>query len=224
MSSTRVKFDSATGLAPAVVQDAATRRVLMLGYVSPESLRLTIETGEVHFWSRSRSEIWRKGATSGNTFRVREIALDCDADAVLLSVTPSGPACHAGTESCFDAVEESEPSYDSLARLWKVVAQRAATRPSGSYTADLVSRGVDAAARKVVEEATEVLLAARDHVAGGAPTALYEESADLVYHLFVLLAERGVDPGGVLAELDRRARPEPHRGTETTTGSVSPTT
>ena len=205
-----VQFDDATGLAPAIVQDADTRRVLMLGYVNAESLRLTAETGYVHFWSRSRREIWRKGLTSGNSFRVAEIARDCDADAVLFSVYPAGPACHQGKVSCFDppagkASPTISTSLDTLAHLWRTIEQRVAERPDGSYTVDLMSRGVDGIVRKILEEATEVLLAARDHAAGGPPERVYEEVADLVYHLLVLLTERGLQPQGVLDVLESRA-------------------
>jgi imidazoleglycerol phosphate synthase cyclase subunit/phosphoribosyl-ATP pyrophosphohydrolase len=204
-----VRFDASTGLAPAIVQDADTRQVLMLGYVNAESLRLTGETGYVHFWSRSRREIWRKGDTSGNTFRVVDVALDCDADAVLMTVDAAGPACHEGTTGCFDgpaAVEPhlSNPTYPDLAELWSVIEQRAADRPAGSYTADLLSRGVDGIGRKIVEEATEVLLAARDHIDGGPAERVYEEAADLIYHLFVLLAERDLRPEGAIAVLNER--------------------
>lgn len=205
MTVPEVRFDPATGLAPAVVQDAGTGRVLMLGYVSRPSLQLTVDTGEVHFWSRSRKETWRKGATSGNTFRLVGIAADCDADAVLITVEPTGPACHRGTTSCFDPVARPAASFVVLADLWEIVARRAAERPEGSYTASLVSGGVDDLGRKIVEEATEVLLAARDHLAGSPAERVYEEVADLVYHLFVLLAERGLEPGGVLDVLETRA-------------------
>lgn len=201
MSDTGIRFDAA-GLAPAIVQDADDGRVLMLGYVNAESLRLTATTGEVHFWSRSRREIWHKGATSGNTFAVVETEVDCDSDAVLFTVRPAGPACHEGKRSCFDA-SESEPAGDAptmeraLSALWAVIDQRAADLPDGSYTARLVTGGVDAIGRKLVEESTEVLLAARDHRDGGDPERVYEEAGDLVYHLLVLLAERGLRPEGV---------------------------
>lgn len=201
---TDLRFDSA-GLIPGVIQDSRTGRVLMVGYLNAESLRLTEETGEVHFWSRSRQEIWRKGATSGNTMSVTRISADCDGDSLLIEVVPAGPACHTGAESCFagPGVE-----VDRLAppELWAVISSRAAERPEGSYTTLLLDGGVDAVGRKLTEEATEVLLAAKDHAAGsGSGTLVAEEAADVVYHLLVLLAERGLSPGDVAAVLRGRA-------------------
>ena len=210
MNPTGVRFDGATGLVPAVIQDADSRSVLMLGYMNAESIQLSIDTGEVHFWSRSRAEIWRKGATSGNTFQMVGIDHDCDADALLITVIPAGPACHTGTTSCFDSGAatgdiSSNQSPVVLAELWRVIADRVSNPIEGSYTVDLLSRGVDGISRKVIEEATEVLLAARDHSDGKPAEALYEESADLVYHLLVLLAERGLDPTGLYEVLAARA-------------------
>lgn len=200
-----IRFD-ADGLIPGIVQDARSGRVLMMAYLNEESLQLTEKTGEVHFWSRSRREIWHKGATSGNTMTVSRISADCDGDALLILVTPAGPACHTGSESCFD-----EPgSFGSPlvpAGLWPVIARRAVERPEGSYTAKLLEGGVDAVGRKLTEEATEVLLAAKDHEAGtGSSDRVAEESADLVYHLLVLLAERGLSPDDVVEVLRRRRR------------------
>ncbi len=191
------------GLVPAVVQDATTRTVLMLGYMDEESLRLTNETGQVHFWSRSRDEIWRKGATSGNTLTLDGITLDCDADAILVEVLPAGPTCHTGETSCFDGV--AEPG--GIGALWATIVDRVENPVEGSYTAELIAGGTDATARKVVEEAGEVLIAAKNHEFGGDPRRVIEESADLVYHLLVLLAERGVDLSDVEQELDLRRRP-----------------
>ena len=200
MNATGVRFDPLSGLAPAIVQDASTRRVLMLGYVNAESLRMTTETGFVHFWSRSRNELWRKGATSDNTLRVVDSAYDCDRDALLYLVDPAGPTCHDG------GWQQPRPElFAPLAELWSVIERRKADRPDGSYTAELVSRGVDGIGRKIVEEATEVLLAARDHTANGDATPVYEEAADLIYHLFVLLAERNLEPRGFLDVLENRA-------------------
>lgn len=202
---TEVRFDQ-DGLVPGIVQDAATGRVLMVAYLNRESLELTRETGEAHFWSRSRREIWRKGATSGNTMAVRSITGDCDGDAMLLQVVPAGPACHTGAESCFDGAEEV-PERLVPPDLWPVVAARAAERPEGSYTASLLEGGVDAVGRKLTEEATEVLLAAKDHAAGTGPAdRVTEEAADLVYHLLVLLAERGLSPADVASVLQSRSQ------------------
>ncbi len=199
-------FD-ADGLVAGIVQDADTGQVLMLGWLSPESLRLTRETGNVHFWSRSRRRLWMKGETSGNTLHLVDLAADCDGDALLLRVRPAGPACHTGTTSCFDdGPGRRLQGFAGLEALWDVIAARAAARPAGSYTTTLLDGGVDVAGRKVTEEATEVLLAAKDHETGNATDArLAEEAADLVYHLLVLLAERGVAPSSVMGELRRRA-------------------
>jgi len=206
---------AADGLAPAIVQDAADGRVLMLGYVDREALAATLETGAVHFHSRSRDRLWRKGETSGNELRLASIALDCDGDALLLEVDPVGPTCHRGTRSCFDEPDaESEPrqGFAWLEVLWTTIAGRAATRPAGSYTARLLEGGVDATGRKVVEEATELLMAAKDDAAAedagraraGSRAALTGEAADLLYHTLVLLAERDLFAAEVLAVLRKR--------------------
>jgi phosphoribosyl-ATP pyrophosphohydrolase/phosphoribosyl-AMP cyclohydrolase len=199
------------GLVPAIVQDAADGRVLMLAWMDEEALNATVGTGEVHFHSRSRRTLWRKGETSGNVLRLVDIAQDCDRDALLVTVDPVGSTCHRGTRSCFDpegsTAERTSEGFGWLETLWATIAERAATRPEGSYTAKLLAGGVDAAGRKVTEEATEVLMAAKDDDAGSTPerrAALAGEAADLVYHLLVLLAERDVAPSAVLAELRRR--------------------
>jgi phosphoribosyl-ATP pyrophosphohydrolase/phosphoribosyl-AMP cyclohydrolase len=197
------------GLAPAIIQDAVTNRVLMLGYVNAESLAATVDTGFMHFWSRSRNALWKKGETSGNTLRVVDVSLDCDSDALLVLVDPAGPVCHLGTTSCFDphdgSPERSAPS-GTFDALWNTIVGRREERPEGSYTTSLLDGGVDAVGRKVTEEATEVLMAAKDHAAGsGPPDRIIEETADLMYHLLVLLAERGVDLADVETELRRRA-------------------
>ncbi len=175
-------------LRAAVVQDAATGRVLMLAWMDGEALRRTHETGEAHFYSRSRGEPWRKGETSGNTLAVEELREDCDGDAILLRVRPNGPACHTGAVSCF------------APWLWRIVAERAKERPQGSYVTGLLERGVPAAARKVGEEGVEAALAAvtedDERVVG--------EIADLWFHSYVLLAARGLDPAAVEDELLRR--------------------
>ena len=197
------------GLIPGIVQDADTGRVLMLGWLSRVSLELTRDTGLVHFWSRSRERLWMKGETSGNSLRLVEDALDCDGDAMLLRVWPAGPACHTGAMSCF-APPAEDPTADQgfawLEGLWRVIAARAVDLPDGSHTASLVIGGVDAVARKLLEEATEVLLAAKDHDSGAASgLRVAEEAADLVYHLLTLLAERGVEPATMLGVLRSRA-------------------
>jgi phosphoribosyl-AMP cyclohydrolase / phosphoribosyl-ATP pyrophosphohydrolase len=206
-----VAFDEATGLVAGVVQDESDGRVLMVGWLDREALDATVATGEVHFHSRSRDRLWRKGETSGNVLRLREIAADCDADALLLTVDPAGPTCHRGARSCFDPVGATAGStaqgFAWLEQLWSTIDERAALRPDGSYTARLLDGGVDAVARKVTEEATEVLIAAKDDA--GADTdetreAVANETADLLYHTLVLLAERGVEPAEVIDALRAR--------------------
>ncbi len=206
------------GLVPAVVQDRADGRVLMVAYMDSEALAATLTTGEIHFHSRSRGRLWRKGETSGNVLRLVDLATDCDGDALLITVDPVGPTCHRGTRSCFDletaAVETPGPGFAWLDALWATVASRVAERPAGSYTTSLLEGGVDAVARKVTEEATEVLLAAKDdavaEAAGSDRTAtraaLAGEAADLVFHTLVLLGERGLAPGAVIATLRDRHR------------------
>jgi len=204
------------GLVPAVVQDAADGRVLMLAWMDAEALGATLETGDVHFHSRSRNALWRKGETSGNVLHLRDLALDCDGDALLLQVDAHGPTCHRGTRSCFDAEgsmgHPSAQGFSWLETLWTTIASRAAERPPGSYTAGLLEGGVDSVARKLTEEATEVLLAAKDDAVAEASGSdrsatqdvLAGEAADLLYHTFVLLAERDVPPSTVIDVLRAR--------------------
>jgi phosphoribosyl-ATP pyrophosphohydrolase/phosphoribosyl-AMP cyclohydrolase len=189
-------------LTAGIVQDDLTGQVLMLGFLDEEALRLTRETGLVHFHSRSRNQLWKKGETSGNTLSVVSISEDCDGDALLIKAVPAGPTCHTGSISCFGDAE----SFGTIPRLWATIVSRRDERPDGSYTVSLLEGGVEAAGRKVVEEAVEVLLAATDHAGGGLPERVIEEAADLLYHLMVLLAERGIDFGSVMKVLDQRAR------------------
>jgi phosphoribosyl-AMP cyclohydrolase / phosphoribosyl-ATP pyrophosphohydrolase len=193
----RVKFDQ-NGLVPVVAQDAATGDVLTLAYANREAVEKTLSSGEAHYYSRSRSELWRKGATSGNTQRVVEVRLDCDGDALLYLVVPRGPACHTGQKSCFfttlpgesvgvaSADDREVPFGTMVERLAGTIAQRHREMPEGSYTASLISGGKERLAQKVGEEAVEVVVAALSD------ERLPEEAADLLYHLLVLLEERGV--------------------------------
>jgi len=174
---------------PAIVQDSATGRVLMLAWMNDEAERLTRETNEAWFWSRSRERLWRKGETSGNTLAVDELRDDCDGDAILLRVTPAGPACHTGSTTCF------------APELWRTISERALERPEGSYTVSLLEAGLGACARKVGEEAVELSVAALDET----DERVVEEAADLVYHLYVLLAARGLDVAQVEDALRLRA-------------------
>ena len=197
-----VQFDDA-GLVPAIVQDYDSGEVLMLGYMTRESLEQTQHDGLVTFWSRSRGELWRKGDTSGNFLRLVSMASDCDGDALLIQARPDGPTCHTGAPSCFSP--DTAVGFRRLEGLWRVIADRSAQRPAGSYTAELIAGGVNATSRKVAEEATEVVLAAKDHAAGHDTGQLAEEAADLLYHLLVVLAERGESAAALLDALERRA-------------------
>ena len=202
----RVRF-GADGLVPAVVQDAGTGRVLTQAWMNRESLERTLARGETWFWSRSRQELWRKGATSGNTQAVRAVLLDCDGDSLVVLVDPAGPACHTGAETCFgDALTDGEAPepFAALADLERTVADRAvAADPEASYTARLLAKGIDTVCKKVGEEATEVVLAAK----GAEHGQVVYESADLLYHLAVLWRATGVSLDEVAAELASRRRP-----------------
>ena len=209
-----VRF-GADGLAPAIIQDAADGAVLMLGWMDAEALEASITTGEVHFHSRSRGRLWRKGETSGNVLRLVSLATDCDSDALLVTVDPVGPTCHRGTRTCFDTeTTRGGEGFAWLETLWAAIRARSTARPAGSYTVQLLDGGVDATARKVAEEATEVVLAAKDDAtaesAGADRTAsrdaLAGEVADLLYHTLVLAAERDLPPSAVIDVLRRRHR------------------
>lgn len=200
-----IRFDS-DGLITGVVQDAINGRVLMVGYLSRESLALTKETGRVHFWSRSRNELWQKGATSGNYLNLVDIAVDCDGDALLIAAQPEGPTCHTGAVSCF-ATDVNNQGFAQLERLWATIQDRIDSPTPESYTARLASAGPDLTGRKLVEEATETLVAAKNHESGtGSAERVVEESADVIYHLMALLAERGIAARAVIDELTTRAR------------------
>ena len=211
-----LQFDE-RGLVPVVAQDHATGEVLTLAYGSEESLRLTVETGELHFYSRSREEIWRKGETSGNVLKLRQLRYDCDGDAIVALVEPTGPACHTGERSCFyrelggaaatevdapAAPGEPEPVvHEALAVLERTLRNRAAERPEGSYTVELLDNP-KLIGEKVEEEAVEVVRAAREE----SDERVAEEAADLLYHLAVLMASRKVPQSAATEVLNGRRR------------------
>ncbi|MGD9694452.1 MAG: bifunctional phosphoribosyl-AMP cyclohydrolase/phosphoribosyl-ATP diphosphatase HisIE [Thermoleophilia bacterium] len=202
----RVRFND-DGLVSAIVQDATDGRVLTQAWMNRESLERTLERGETWFWSRSRRELWHKGATSGNTQAVRAVVLDCDRDALLVLVDQTGVACHTGAPSCFfTSLTDGDPPapFAALADLERTIAERAsAADPDSSYTARLLAKGIDTVCKKVGEEATEVVIAAK----GRERDQVIYESADLLYHLAVLWREAGVEMGEVAAELaSRRGR------------------
>ncbi len=208
----KVKFDSA-GLVPCIVQEWSTSEVLMMAWMNAESLRRTIESGETWFFSRSRNELWNKGATSGNRQKLRSLHVDCDGDTLLAMVDQTGEgACHLGTQACWDVAGDGaerclfgDPSpRHVLAELGAVVAQRDRERPEGSYTTKLLVGGVDRSGKKVGEEATEVVIAAKNAVNGAGTDELAEESADLLYHLLVLWRSAGLDFRDVAEALKKR--------------------
>jgi phosphoribosyl-ATP pyrophosphohydrolase/phosphoribosyl-AMP cyclohydrolase len=215
MDINNIKFDS-NGLLPAIVQDAQSKEVLTLAYMNEESLRKTLETRETWFWSRSRQELWHKGATSGNVQKVVDVLYDCDSDALVVKVIPAGPACHKNVYSCFTdslleegasypgnpegANEEAKGRFDIINRLEALIAAREAEMPEGSYTTYLFTEGVDKILKKVGEEASEVIIAAKNR----SHDELRYEAADLLFHLLVLLREQKLPLDAVLKELEKR--------------------
>ena len=196
-----IKFDE-HGLAPVIVQDARTREVLTLAYMNQESLARTIETGQTWFWSRSRNELWHKGETSGNTQDVVSLASDCDDDAIVVLVIPAGPACHTGARSCFDVERDQEPPELVLHELYELIEQRERERPEGSYTTYLFDKGLDKILKKIGEESAETIIAAKNDDA----KQLIAETADLLYHLLVMLVARDIKLDDVREELAQRRR------------------
>jgi phosphoribosyl-AMP cyclohydrolase / phosphoribosyl-ATP pyrophosphohydrolase len=200
-----LKFD-AQGLVPAIISDANTRQVLTLAYMNAESLQRTLDTSETWFWSRSRSCLWHKGETSGHTQRVVDIAVDCDLDAIRILVVPAGPACHTGAQSCFHNELQGAPGSSFpglgvvLSDLFALVEARKLERPAGSYTSYLFDRGLDKILKKIGEESAETIIAAKNED----PNALIGEASDLLYHLIVLLVERGLSLEQVGDELISR--------------------
>ena len=202
---------NADGLAPVVVVDARSDAVLTLAYANREALERTLASASTWLYSRSRATLWNKGATSGNTQRVVAVALDCDGDALLYRVIPAGPACHTGAATCFtnvtplggvDATPTGAPFATAMIALAQTIAARKHDPPAGSYTAKLFAGGVDRIGKKIGEEATEVVIAAKNDD----PAELVWETSDLIYHTLVMLAERDVSLDAIGAELARRAR------------------
>ncbi len=196
-----LKFDE-RGLIPAIVMDAVTKRVLMLAYMNEESLRISMEKELTCFWSRSRQELWLKGETSGNYQHIVSITADCDRDTLLVLVEPDGPACHLGTESCFEypVFQSAEREDFSLRGLYELLQGRKAELPEGSYTTYLFEKGLDKILKKVGEECTEVIIAGK---AQDKKETVYE-IADLAYHVMVLMVEAGITPEDIHRELASR--------------------
>jgi len=203
------------GLVPAIVQDATTNEVLMMAYMNRESLKLSLESGETWFWSRSRQELWHKGATSGNVQKITSIKYDCDGDTLLVAVKPNGPACHTGEVTCFHneivglpqqtdgenaTASPASGRFDVLAELESVIAERERERPEGAYTTYLFDKGVDKILKKIGEEASETIIAAKNKD----NEELRLEVSDLLYHLLVLLQERKLPLDDIMSELSRR--------------------
>lgn len=198
-----LSFDTISGLLPAIVQDAQSGRVLMLGYMNRESIGATVETGLVTFYSRSRKALWTKGETSGNTLRVVSIHDDCDHDAILVKAVPNGPTCHTGAVSCFDAGQDgavNETGLPFLAHLEAFLQDRKQTMPEGSYTSKMFAKGLDKVAQKVGEEAVETVIAAKNDDIG----EFVYEASDLLFHLTLLLVQKGIPLDTLIQELKRR--------------------
>ncbi len=209
LAAEKLRFDE-NGLIPVIVQDAQSKAVLTLAYMNEESFLRSVETKETWFWSRSRQELWHKGATSGNTQRIVSMQVDCDSDALVVQVVPNGPACHTGAYSCFSGellagekeLEKGEAGerFAILGELEELIAKREAERPEGSYTTYLFEKGVDKILKKVGEEAAEVIIAAKNR----SHEELRYEASDLLFHLLVLLREQKLPLDDVLAELRGR--------------------
>ena len=195
--------DFSGGLVPCIVQDATTREILMLGYQDQEAWNATQSSDLVHFHSRSRDALWRKGETSGNALAVVAVALDCDLDAILITAIPVGPTCHTGAVSCFGITADDSLGV-AIDRLTNTIAERRSASTAESYTARLLA-DLDLAARKVLEEAGELAFAAKDTASGEPDQRVVEEAADLIYHSLALLAQQAIDPSRVADELTARS-------------------
>lgn len=196
----RIDWQKVDGLVPAIVQDFQSSQVLMMGYMNPEALQKTLDTQQVTFFSRSKQRLWTKGETSGHVLQLKNIALDCDQDTLLVKVNPIGPTCHTGTVTCWDGDAQEESQMVWLHQLELLLAERKNADPSSSYTASLYARGTKRIAQKVGEEGVEVALAAT----AGDKGELICESADLMYHLLVLLQEQGLAMNDVINKLKER--------------------
>lgn len=200
---TTINWEKVDGLVPAVIQDNTSGQVLMLGYMNQDALNKTLETKQVTFWSRTKERLWTKGETSGNVLELKSINLDCDQDTLLVKVNPVGPTCHLGTPTCFDKDAEGkqeQPALVFLHQLEQVLANRKGADPESSYTASLYARGTKRISQKVGEEGVEVALAATS----GDKAELVCESADLIYHLIVLLQDQGLSLSDVTKKLQER--------------------
>lgn len=201
MNTNELKFN-ADGLIPAVVTDAETGKVLTVAYMNAESLAITMKEGRTCFWSRSRGELWRKGETSGNVQHVVDITADCDRDALLVRVKKDGPACHTGSDSCFNEVIYSSDGISAFSpdALMELIKGRKSEKKEGSYTSYLFEKGIDKILKKIGEESTEVIVAGK----GGDKAETIYEIADLYYHVMVLMAEMGISNDDILRELASR--------------------
>lgn len=196
-----IKYDE-NGLVPAIAQDVGTGEVLMLAYMNEESMKLTLETGYAHYYSRSRKELWKKGETSGHLQEVKGIYYDCDGDSILLKINQVGVACHTGSYSCFsNPIKEYESINDTLNELYKVIMDRKLNPVEGSYTKYLFEEGVDKILKKVGEETSEVIIGAKN-----SKEELIYEASDLIYHMIVLLVNQGISAGEILEELSKRRK------------------
>lgn len=197
-----IDFEKMNGLVPAIIQDADTRQVLMMGYMNPEAYEKTIQTKHVTFWSRSRQCLWTKGETSGNYLNLVSITPDCDADTLLVKVHPDGPTCHTGTDTCWGEENTASPLL-FLTQLQNLVDSRRDTMPEGSYTTTLFRDGLNRMAQKVGEEALEAVIEA----VNGTDSRLIYETSDLLYHLLVLLSSKHIRIEQVVSELQSRHQP-----------------
>lgn len=199
----KIDFDKLGGLVPAIIQDARTKNVLMLGFMNQEAYEKTVETGKVTFWSRTRNTLWTKGETSGNYLNVVSIQNDCDDDTLLIKVTPIGPTCHTGTDTCWGEVNENNPLL-FLSELQDFIEKRKEEMPEGSYTTSLFRKGINKIAQKVGEEALETVIEATN----GTNEQLVYEASDMFYHLIVMLTSKGLRIEDVANELRKRHDPE----------------